>query len=126
MHPASGGTAPEVLRMHAALALGVTSRCCRLLGATSLDGELAQLRAELDRLGPGIEAARAAAGALAMRAAAALMASRGSRSLLGSDDAQRLMREAAFTLVYALRPGSRSSLLSSLGAAELAGPQQPR
>jgi alkylation response protein AidB-like acyl-CoA dehydrogenase len=126
LHPAGGETAPEVLRMHAALALGVTSRCCRLLGATSLDGELARLRAELDRLGPGIQDARAAAGALAMRAAAALMASRGSRSLLVSDDAQRLMREAAFTLVYALRPGSRSSLLSSLGAAELAAPPVPR
>ncbi len=120
LHPISDGTAPEVLRLHAALALGVTSRCCRLLGPTSLDGELAQLRAELDRLGPGIPAARAAAGALAVRAAAALMASRGSQSLLVSDHAQRLLREAAFTLVYALRPASRSSLLTSLGADQLA------
>jgi alkylation response protein AidB-like acyl-CoA dehydrogenase len=125
LHPASGETAPEALRMHAALALGVTSRCCRLLGPTSLDGDLARLRAELDRLGPGILQARAAAGALAMRAAAALMASRGSKSLLVSDHAQRLLREAAFTLVYALRPGSRSSLLSSLGAVELAEPARP-
>jgi alkylation response protein AidB-like acyl-CoA dehydrogenase len=125
LHPASGETAPEALRLHAALALGVTSRCCRLLGPTSLDGDLAQLRADLDRLGPGILAARAAAGALAMRAAAALMTSRGSTSLLVSDHAQRLLREAAFTLVYALRPGSRSSLLSSLGAVELGEPTQP-
>jgi alkylation response protein AidB-like acyl-CoA dehydrogenase len=126
LHAANGETAPEVLRLHAALALGVTSRCCRLLGPTSLDGELAQLRAELDRLGPGIQAARAAAGALAMRAAAALMASRGSRSLLVSDHAQRLMREAIFALVYALRPDSRSSLLSTLGAIELGEPPHPR
>jgi alkylation response protein AidB-like acyl-CoA dehydrogenase len=126
VHPASGETAPEALRMHAALALGVTSRCCRMLGPTALDGDLAQLRADLDRLGPGILAARAAAGALAVRAAAALMTSRGSKSLLVSDHAQRLMREAAFTLVYALRPGSRSSLLSSLGAVELAEPMRSR
>jgi alkylation response protein AidB-like acyl-CoA dehydrogenase len=126
LHPASGETAPEALRLHAALALGVASRCCRLLGPTSLDADLTRLRAELDRLGSGIVQARAAAGALAMRAAAALMASRGSKSLLGSDHAQRLLREAAFTLVYALRPGSRSSLLSSLGAVELAEPTQPR
>jgi alkylation response protein AidB-like acyl-CoA dehydrogenase len=126
LHPATGETAPEALRLHAALALGVTSRCCRLLGPTSLDAELAELRAELDRLGPGIQEARAAAGALAMRAAASLMASRGSRSLLVSDHAQRLMREAAFTLVYALRPASRSSLLSRLGAVELAERLQPR
>ena len=126
LHPASGETAPEALRLHASLALGVTSRCCRLLGPTPLDGDLARLRADLDQLGPGILPARAAAGALAMRAAAALMASRGSTSLLVSDHAQRLMREAAFTLVYALRPASRSSLLSSLGAVELAEPAQPR
>jgi alkylation response protein AidB-like acyl-CoA dehydrogenase len=120
LHPASGETAPEVLRMHAALALGVASRCCRLLGPTSLDGELAELRAELDQLGPRIQEARAAAGELAMRAAAALMTSRGSQSLLVSDHAQRLMREATFALVYALRPASRTSLLTRLGAQELA------
>ncbi len=126
LQPASGETAPEALRLHAALALGVTSRCCRLLGPTALDAELAQLRAELDRLGPGIFQARAAAGALAMRAAAALMVSRGSTSLLVSDHAQRLLREAAFTLVYALRPASRSSLLSSLDAGGHAARAQPR
>lgn len=122
LHPASGETAPEALRLHASLALGVTSRCCRLLGPTSLDADLTRTRADLDQLGPGILAARAAAGALAMRAAAVLMVSRGSTSLLVSDHAQRLLREAAFTLVYALRPASRSSLLTSLGAVELAEP----
>jgi hypothetical protein len=125
LHPASGETAPEALRLQASLARCVASRCCRLLGPTSLDDDLARLRADLDRLGPGILQGRAAAGALAMRAAAALMVSRGSTSLLVSDHAQRLMREAAFTLVYALRPASRSSLLSSLAAVELAEPAQP-
>jgi hypothetical protein len=116
-HRVGGGTPPEVLRMHAALALGVAARCCRLLGPTPLDSELAALRAELDRLGPGTAAARAAAGELAVRAAAALMTTEGSRSLLADDHAQRLAREALFTLVYALRPASRAALLTKLGAA---------
>lgn len=117
-HPVGGGTASEVLRLHAAFALGVTARCCRLLGPTSLDSELAVLRAELDKLGPEIEAARVAAGELAVRASAALMTSEGSRSLLVADHAQRLMREAMFTLVYALRPTGRTALLARLGAPE--------
>src|SRR6266487_155398 len=74
--------------------------------------------AELDRLGPGIAAARAAAGELAVRAACALMTARGSRSLLAADHAQRLAREAIFTLIYALRPESRAALLARLGAQE--------
>jgi alkylation response protein AidB-like acyl-CoA dehydrogenase len=117
-HPASGGTAPEVLRLHAALALGVAARCCRLLGSTSLTSELNTLRTALDQLGPGTAKARADAGRFAVRAAAALMATEGSRALLVTDHAQRLMREAMFTLVYALRPESKAAVLTSLGAAE--------
>lgn len=116
-HPAGGDTAPEVLRLHAALALGVAARCCRLLGSTPLDSELDSWRTRLDQLGPGTAEARAAAGQFAMRAAAALMTSEGSRSLLVADHAQRLMREAMFTLVYALRSASRTAVLVSLGAA---------
>jgi alkylation response protein AidB-like acyl-CoA dehydrogenase len=116
-HPVGGGgTPPEVLRMHAALALGVASRCCRLIGPTALDDELASLRARLDQLGPGTAAARAAAGELALRASAALMTTEGSRSLLAAGHAQLLAREALFTLVYALRPASRAALLGALGA----------
>ena len=115
-HPWSGETPPEVLRLHASLALGVVSRCCRLLGPSPLDAELAALRAELDALGPGAAAARAAAGELAVRAAAALMLTRGSPSLLTSDHAQRLAREALFTLVYALRSRSREAALILLRA----------
>lgn len=117
-HPAGGGTPPEVLRLHAALALGVAARCCRLLGRTSLDTELDSVRTRLDQLGPGTADTRAVAGQLAMRAAAALMTSEGSRSLLVADHAQRLMREAMFTLVYALRPASKAAVLAGLGAPE--------
>ncbi len=114
-HPAGEGTAPEVLRIHAAWALGVAARCCRMLGPTPLDAELASVRAELDRLGPGTAVARAAAGELAYRAAAALMTTQGSRSLLVAEHGQRLAREAMFMLVYALRPASRAALLTRLG-----------
>jgi alkylation response protein AidB-like acyl-CoA dehydrogenase len=116
-HPPAEHTAPELLRIHAALGLGVAARCCRLLGPSSLDSELASLRTELDQLGPGTAAARAAAGELALRTAAALMTAEGSRSLLTASHPQRLAREAMFALVYALRPASRSALLSRLEAA---------
>ena len=119
-HPASAVTPPEVLRTHAALALGVITRCRRMLGPTSLDAELASVRARLDRLGPDTAAARAAAGELALRAASALMTAEGSKALLANTQAQRLAREALFTLVYALRPASRSAALTKLGAPELA------
>jgi alkylation response protein AidB-like acyl-CoA dehydrogenase len=119
-HPPGDYAAPEVLRIHAALALGVAARCCRMLGPSPLDSELELLRAELDQLGPGITAARAAAGELALRAAAALMTAEGSRSLLAGGHPQRLAREAMFVLVYALRPASRAALLTRLGAGDRA------
>jgi hypothetical protein len=119
-HPASTVTPPEVLRTHAALALGVTARCCRMLGPTSLDAELTAVRDRLDRLEPDTATARAAAGELALRAASALMTAEGSKALLASTQAQRLAREALFALVYALRPASRSAALTMLGAPELA------
>ena len=45
IHPFGGATPPEVLRIHASLALGVTARCCRLLGPSRLDEELCRLQA---------------------------------------------------------------------------------
>src|SRR5205823_4356343 len=59
-----GPPPPELLRIHASLALGVARRSCRLLGETPIGGELAAVRAELDRLDPAtIEAARGEAAA---------------------------------------------------------------
>jgi alkylation response protein AidB-like acyl-CoA dehydrogenase len=114
LHPAGGETPPEVLRLHAALALGVAGRCCRLVGPSRLDEELAALRAKLDALGPETAVHRAEAGELAVRAAAALATATGSRSLLLADHPQRLWREALFVLIYALRPASRDALLARL------------
>lgn len=113
-----GTTPPEVLRIHASHALGVASRCCRLLGPSPLDGELSACRARLAELDSDrIAADRADAGELAIRAAAALMGSAGSRSILLDEHPQRLAREALFASVYALRPESREALLRRLGAA---------
>ena len=112
-----GATPPEALRIHASFALGVAARCCKLLGRTPLDEELSDLRIALDRLDPeSIEAARGAAGELAWRAAGALAVTTGARSLLMENQAQLLAREALFVLVYALRPGSRASVLAQLRA----------
>jgi len=103
--------------MHAAFALGVAGRCCRLIGPTPLTDDLEAVRTELDRLDPEtIEAARGRAGVLALRAAAALATATGSRSLLGEAHEQRLVREAAFCLIYALRPGSRDAVFRHLGS----------
>ena len=116
-----GPPPPELLRIHASMPLGVASRCSRLLGPTPLEEELTRIRDELDRLDPAtIQATRGAAGELALRASAALAVFTGSRSLLLSDHAQRLAREALFSMVYALRPGSREALLAQLGAAQRA------
>jgi hypothetical protein len=53
-------------------------------------------------------------------AAAALTVHHGSRAVLMDGHAQRLVREAAFLLVFGSRPGIRTALLDSLtGAAVL-------
>jgi alkylation response protein AidB-like acyl-CoA dehydrogenase len=110
-----GPTPPQVLRIHASLALGVIRRCSLLLGPGPLEAELAAVRAALDNAAvETMPVARAAAGELALRAAARLMVERGSRSLLLDSHAQRLAREALFVLVYALRPPVRSALLDLL------------
>ena len=115
---APGPAPPAVLRIHSSLALGVAARCCQLLGPTLLDEELVRCRADLDRLDPKtIEGDRAAAADLALRCAAALLVASGSRSLMLDRQQQRLAREALFTVVYALRPGTRAALLERFGAA---------
>jgi hypothetical protein len=114
-----GPPPPALVRIHAALPLGVVRRCRALLGPTPLDVELEALRDELDQLDPDtIGASRAAAGELALRAAGALAVETGSRSLLLSEHAQRLAREALFCLVSALRPDAREAALRRLTRGE--------
>jgi alkylation response protein AidB-like acyl-CoA dehydrogenase len=103
------------LRFNGSLALGVTGRCARLLGATPLDAELDACRTRLDTAGPADQpAARAAADELAVRAGSALLVHAGSRSILLGEHPQRLAREALFLLVFASRKTIRDALLTSL------------
>jgi hypothetical protein len=107
---------PDILRQNGYLALGVTGRCCRLLGPTPFDAELTACRDELERADePGIAAARAAAADLALRAAAALVVDRGSPAAVRHEDPERLGREALFLLVFGTRPAIRAALLTRLG-----------
>jgi alkylation response protein AidB-like acyl-CoA dehydrogenase len=99
----------------AALALGVTGRCCRLLGPGPLDDELLACRDAVN-LGAAenpaaLPQARARASELAVRAAAALVVATGSRSLLLDQHPQRLVREATFLLVFGSRPPVPAELL---------------
>lgn len=62
--------------------------------------------------------ARAEGSNLAVRAAAALVAATGSSALVGHGTAERLVREATFTLVGASRPQIRTALLRTLSSDE--------
>jgi alkylation response protein AidB-like acyl-CoA dehydrogenase len=110
--PYDGGGRPN-----GSLSLGVTNRCCRLIGPSALDAELDARRRQLDEAGEETMAeARAAAAELALRAAGTLVVAQGSTSLLPDRHAQRLLREAAFLQVFGSRPAIRAALLQRLGA----------
>jgi alkylation response protein AidB-like acyl-CoA dehydrogenase len=112
-------------RINGCLALGVAGRCAALVAEAGEADAAAALRDELDAARDGLDAgladasrmpaARATASALAVRAAAALTVAVGSRAIVGRHPAQRLAREAAFTLVAAGRPEIRSTLLGAYG-----------
>jgi alkylation response protein AidB-like acyl-CoA dehydrogenase len=107
----------ERLALNGSLSIGVAARCCRLIGASGLDEELAACRAALASAeGDAVFGARAAASELAVRAAAALAVNTGSSASLIGQHAPRLMREAMFLLVFGSRPGIRAALLNRLGA----------
>ena len=104
------------LRMNGSLALGVTSRCCRLLGPGPLDGELDACRTALDEAADSdaMFQARAAASELAVRASAALVVHAGSGAITLDQHPQRLSREAMFLLVFGSRPPIKEALLRRL------------
>jgi alkylation response protein AidB-like acyl-CoA dehydrogenase len=112
---------PDRLRINGSLALGLASRCGRLMGPGPLDDELAACRTRLDEAVDADVAAmaqaRAAASALAVRAAAALAVWDGSTSIAAGQHPPRLAREALFLLVFGSRPPIKSALLQQLGAA---------
>jgi alkylation response protein AidB-like acyl-CoA dehydrogenase len=108
-------------RLNGCLATGVAARCVRLIGEAGRLGIAEQLLAELgairERLDTGLTepatlpAARAAASELAYRCAGALVVAVGSSGILARQHAQRLVREATFTLVAAGRPEIKDRLL---------------
>ncbi len=115
------------LRTNGSLALGAVGRCLRLLeplgafsaGASAravthaLTAELDARRDQLDAAGPAeLPAARAAAAELALRAAGTLQVAAGSTGIRVGEHPQRLLREAAFLLVFGSRPGIRNDLLA--------------
>ncbi|HEX4704327.1 MAG TPA: acyl-CoA dehydrogenase family protein [Pseudonocardiaceae bacterium] len=114
-------------RVNGTLSLGITGRCVRLLTetghhdlATALGAQLDAVRAGLDAAladPPTMPAARAAASELAYRAAGALVTAVGSTAILTSQHAQRLAREAMFTLVAAGRPQIKAALAGLLAIA---------
>jgi alkylation response protein AidB-like acyl-CoA dehydrogenase len=111
---------PDRMRINGSLALGLVSRCVRLLGPGPLDDELAACRERLDEAitadATAMAQARAAASELAVRATAALAVRDGSRSVTVDQHPQRLAREALFLLVFGSRPGIKSALLRRFGA----------
>ncbi|HEV3188359.1 MAG TPA: acyl-CoA dehydrogenase family protein [Acidimicrobiales bacterium] len=112
---APGLERPEGLRVNGSLALGVTRRCCDLIGPSVLDDELRSTREELNRAGVDeIHAARARASTLAVRCAHVLAVSTGSRSAISGDVAERSTREASLLLVFASRPAIKMGLLERM------------
>jgi hypothetical protein len=104
-------------RLNGSLALGITGRCCQMMGPTPLYVELDERRAQLDAATDETMAvARAAAVELAVRATTALVVHTGSAALLTQHHAQRLAREAIFLLTFGTRPAVRSELLTLLRA----------
>jgi hypothetical protein len=109
-------------RLNGGLALGVASRCVRLLGAETTPPYERQLRSELetcrrallDADESALPLARAAASELAIRAALTLTIQTGSRSVLVEGHAQRLVREAAFLLVFGTREKIKAELLRTV------------
>jgi len=102
-------------RHNGSLALGVASRCCRLIGETPLRDEVDAVRAQLDDADEfQMAAARAAACEIAVRCASALVVHTGSGAAVAHNHAERLMREATFLLVFGSRPAIRNALATAL------------
>ena len=112
---APGNEGREGLRVNGSLALGVTQRCCKLLGPSSLDDDLIEVRRGLDEADiAAMPVARARANLLALRAAHVLSVQRGSQASLAGDVAERTNREAALLLVFGSRPSIKAALLELL------------
>lgn len=106
------------LRANGSLALGVASRCCRLLDEPELTTQLDGLRKKLDSIAAqdhaAMTSARSEASLFAVQVATALVAKTGGNAVMMSNHAQRLMREAMFTVVQGQNPEIRAAMLRQL------------
>jgi alkylation response protein AidB-like acyl-CoA dehydrogenase len=112
------------LRTNGSLALGLAGRCL-VLGSSphaaawvaALSADLAACRVALSDATPEqLPAARAAASELAWRAAGSYAVSAGAVATLAGSPAERLVREAAFLLVFGSRPAIRTRLTELVAA----------
>ncbi|WP_370944216.1 acyl-CoA dehydrogenase family protein [Amycolatopsis sp. cg5] len=114
------------LRVDGSLPLGLAGRAAALTEAAGQEEAAAGLRAEAAALRAKFDAAmaepaelpamRASASEFAVRATGTAVVATGSQALLTSHAAQRLAREALFTLVVASRPAVKSGLLRLLSS----------
>jgi hypothetical protein len=117
--PAGPALAPPGTRIHAALSLGVASRCVALLHSDALAAELVAVRTALDAAldDPAAMAqARAAVADVTIRAAGALLVQTGARAAIARGAPQRAVREAHFLSIFGSRAPIRAALLERLGA----------
>ena len=111
------------LRGNGSLALGVASRCCRLIGPSPLDDELNARRDDLNAAtSESLPAARAAAARFAVETASALVVHDGSRAVVRGNHAERLLREATVLLVFGSRPSIRKQLVAQIAAGAVRPP----
>lgn len=123
------------IRLNGSLPFGLVRRCTALIEragdvaeARRLRERAGEIRARLDRSlddSGHLLSARADGAQLAVDAAAALVAADGGRALIRGSDADRLAREAMFTLVAASRPELKGLLLQRFSgtAADLHAPR---
>lgn len=109
------------IRLNGALPFGILRRCTALLDRTGATAQARRLRERGSEIRTRLDgslddadallAARADGAQLGVDAAAALVAADGGRALIAGSDADRLSREATFTLVAASRPELKDLLL---------------
>jgi L-asparaginase II len=117
--PTGPAVVPHGTRIHAALSLGVASRCVALLESERLAGELTAVRARLDAAledPVAMVQARTEVAELTIRAAGALLVRTGARGVAVPGAPQRLVREAHFLSVFGSRAPIKAALLQRLGA----------
>nr|WP_296772534.1 acyl-CoA dehydrogenase family protein [Rhodococcus sp. (in: high G+C Gram-positive bacteria)] len=111
------------------MAMGIARRAITQMTELGLDTTAysavhTELRGRFDNAlagGDDMSRVRADASEFAVRAAAALVAGTGSSAIVGRGTAERLVREAAFTLVAAGRPAIRTALIDALSSSHEQG-----